>query len=339
MQASALRTARTETTRSLGSDLLALVADAVICTDESGRILLFNRAAEQAFGYAANQVLGKQVEMLLPQHYRDKHVGDVRSFAHESGTANRLMGHRREVCGRRKSGEEFPAEAMVSRQVVDGEAVLTVAVRDISERKELERQREMIVGELDHRVRNVLSVVKSLVRLGARDARSVEQFKQTLLGHLSALANTQNALRFGAQQSASLNELLLGELEQYRSEDDGNIVIEGEDVALEAGAAQKLALAIHELATNSAKYGALSVGGGCITIASALGDQAENGDLSIEWRETGGPPVVRPERQGFGTTLLQQIFGRTRGAKIETEYSPKGFVCRMTLPSATVGVA
>ena len=98
----------------LNVDVLALVADAVICTDEVGRILIFNQAAEQSFGYSASEVIGQRVEMLLPENQRAEHVRQVRNFGLGDGAANRLMGRRREVRGRRKNGDEFPAEAMVS---------------------------------------------------------------------------------------------------------------------------------------------------------------------------------------------------------------------------------
>jgi len=126
----------------LSGDVLALIADSVICADESGRILFFNKAAEHAFGYRDSEVIGQHVEMLLPQRHRTAHAIEVRSFASGEGTASRLMGHRREVCGRQKNGKEFPAEAAVSRESVNGSTVLTVIVRDITERKALEKERE-----------------------------------------------------------------------------------------------------------------------------------------------------------------------------------------------------
>lgn len=181
----------------VSGDVLALIADSVICADEGGRVLLFNRAAEQAFGYSASEVIGQHVEMLLPQRHRAEHANQVRSFALGDGTTNRLMGHRREVCGQRKNGEEFPAEATVSRQSVKGSTVLTVVVRDITERKGLEEQRETIARELDHRIRNVLSVVNSLVSLTARSAANIEEFKESLLERLGALARTQSAFGSG----------------------------------------------------------------------------------------------------------------------------------------------
>lgn len=319
----------------LNVDVLTLVADSVICTDEDGRILVFNPAAEQTFGYSAGEVIGQPVEMLLPQGDRLEHVRQVRGFAQGDGAANRLMGHRREVRGRRKNGEEFPAEAMVSRQTLDGRTILTVVHRDITERKELEALREAVTRELDHRIRNLLSVVNSLVSISAVGAMTVDEFRDSLIGRLSALAATQGALRFG-EQSTSLAELLLAELAQYRTPGGGNVVIEGPAVSVGPKAAQILALAVHELATNAAKYGALSSADGRVAVTSAFKDEGDKGLLVIQWRESGGPPVKSPQRQGFGTRLITQVVAKALRAEVLLDYRPEGLVCQMTVSRAAV---
>ncbi len=97
-----------------------------------------------------------------------------------------------------------------------------------------------------------------------------------------------------------------------------------------------LALAAHELATNSAKFGALGKAGGRVAVTCALKGEGEKGVLVIEWREAGGPPVKPPKRQGFGTTLIKKVVARALQAEVALEYRPEGLVCRMTLPRATV---
>lgn len=323
----------------LSIDILSLVADSVICTDRDGRIVLFNRAAEQCFGFRASEVVGRQVELLLPHAHRADHERQLRNFGSEQGTANRLMGHRREVAGRRKNGDEFPAEAMVSRQTIDGRTILTAVIRDITERKALEEEREVIARELDHRIRNVLSVVNSLVRLSARDAVGIEEFEESLLERLNALARTQSALKFGAQQSTNLHELLLSELDQYRTSDELNVSVEGPPVELRSRAAQALSLTFHELATNSAKYGSLSVAGGRVAVTVAFTEDGEKSFVDIEWRETGGPPPKPPERKGSGTSLIKQVIAATFRAEAVIAYPPEGLICRMSLPRARVGGA
>lgn len=318
----------------LNVDVLALVADSVICTDEDGHILVFNEAAEQSFDFRASEVIGQPVEMLIPELDRLEHVQHVRSFATGKGAANRLMGHRREVRGRHKTGHVFPAEAMVSRQMIDGRMILTVVHRDITERKELEALREAATHELHHRMSNLLSVVDSIVAISAASAESVKEFKESLTGRLTALAATQTALRFGEQQSTSLSVLLLAELTQYQSPDGANVVIEGPSVPVGPKAAQLLALAVHELATNSAKYGALSHADGRVAVTSAFEGEGDKGLLVIQWGESGGPPVKPPVRQGFGTRLIKKVVAQSLRADVAMDYRPEGLVCRLTVPRA-----
>lgn len=313
----------------LSVDVLALVADSVICTDEDGLILVFNPAAELSFGYRAGEVIGQSVELLLPQVDRPAHVRHVRGFAKAEGAANRLMGHRREIRGRRKNGQIFPAEATVSRQMVDGRIILTVVHRDITERKELETLREAAARELDHRMKNLLSIVGSLVAISAASAASVEDFQESLTGRLKALAATQGALRSGEPHSATLGELLLTELAQYRTREGANVVIEGPPIPVGRKAAQLLALTVHELATNAAKYGALSVDGGRVTVTYAFDDQDGEGPLVLEWKESGGPPVRPPIRHGFGTRLIKKVVARALRAEVAIDYRPDGLLCRL----------
>ena len=320
----------------VGIDILPFIADSVICTDQGGRILLFNPAAERSFGYSTAEVLGEHVDILLPQRHRAQHTDQVRAFASGDGTASRIMGYQREVWGRRKNGEEFPAEATVSRHSVDGRTILTVVHRDITERKELEEQREAIAHELDHRIRNVLSVVSSLVSLTAKSTSSVTEFKDSLQERLSGLAATQTFLGRAKGKNISLSALLLAELAHYRSSDGTNININDAPMALRSQAVQPLALAFHELATNSAKYGALSDARGCVTVTTDYMIDGDKGLLAIEWRETGGPPVQPPGRQGFGTTLIEQMIKRVLQGDVVIDYRPEGLVCRMTLPRANV---
>lgn len=327
--------AQPELLPALKIDVLALVADSVICTDEDGRILIFNPAAEQSFGYRASEVIGLPVEMLLPESDRQEHIHQVRAFALGDGAANRLMGHRREVRARRNNGQIFPAEAMVSRQAIEGKAILTVVLRDITERKAVEELREAAARELDHRMRNLLSVVDSLISISAASAVSVEGFRDSLTRRLASLSATQSALRFG-EQSASLGALFQAELTQYQTQDGANVSVEGPLVPVGPKAAQLLALAIHELATNAAKYGALSLASGRVAVTFAFTGEGDEGLLVIQWREAGGPPVTPPERKGFGSRLIKQVVARALRADVEMDYRPEGLICRLTVPRTTV---
>lgn len=318
-------------------DILSLVGDAVICTDESGRILVFNQAAEQCFGYCADEVIGKEVGLLLPQRYRSKHGHEVLSFAHGSGSAVRPMGARREVMGRRKNGEEFPVEASISRNTIDGKTILTAVNRDITERKELEVLREAVAHELDHRMKNVLSIVTSLISLSAANAVNVDEFKTSLIGRVAALAKSQSAFRFGDEkQLTNLADLLRLELAQYQAADGTNLVIEGAPAFVSPKAAQLLALAVHELATNSVKYGALGSAGGRVTVNFTFIGEGDASKFAISWREAGGPPVKPPTSIGFGTTLIKRVVARALRAEVAIEYPRQGLICHITCPRTSL---
>lgn len=315
-------------------DVLALVADSIICTDKDGRILVFNPAAELSFGYTADEAIGQPVELLLPEGDRLPHIAQVRDFADGTTPQARLMGRRREVRGRRKNGEIFPAEATISRQVIDGQTILTVVHRDITERKEMEDLREAVSRELSHRMGNLLSVVNSLISLSAGSAASVEEPKTSLMGRMRALEVSQKLISFGEDHSTSLSELLMAELNQYKATDGANLSIEAPAIPVGPRATQVLALAIHELATNSAKYGALGSPGGRVAITSLLEGDGGQKKLSLTWQEFGGPPVVKPRRTSFGTTLIKEVVAKALKARVDLEYRPGGLMYRITLPIA-----
>lgn len=316
-------------------DVLGLIADSVVCTDEEGRIMVFNRAAAKAFGYRPDEVLGHRVEILLPERDREYHQREVANFASGRGSAARLMGRRRSVRGRHKDGREIPLEATVSRQVVEGRTILTAVLRDVAERKASEELRETVMHELDHRLRNMLSVISALISLSAAHATDVHEFAEELRGRLIALAATQRALDLNDQTSMALDAIFQAEVEQYRAPDGANVTIDCLPISVGPRVAQILSLAIHELATNSAKYGALHTAGGHVALTSAY--QGEKDDkLLIQWKETGGPLVNSPDAKGFGTDLVQRLVGRSLRADVEIDYRPEGLICRMTLPKEVV---
>ena len=321
----------------LNTQALALVADAVICTDADGYILTFNPAAERSFGYRASEVIGHPVHVLLPRADRPAHHGHLRGFASSEGVTARLMGRNREVRGRRKNGEEFPSEAMVSRQMIDGRVILTVVHRDITERKELEELRETASRELEHRMRNQLSVVSSIVSISAASASNVEEFRAVVADRLVALAASQDILWVGGA-NADLGGLLQRELAPYRTRQGTNVSVFGPPVSVGPKAAQILAMIVHELATNSAKYGALSRVGGHVAGRFGFADKESGGALGIQWLEEGGPPVAKPTREGFGTRLIKCVAAKALRADVIMEYHPGGLHCRLTIPIKTLGI-
>jgi PAS domain S-box-containing protein len=196
---------------------------------------------------------------------------------------------------------------------------------DITERKEAEERQNLLAREVDHRAKNTLAVVQSVLRLSR--AESVSDYMTSVEGRVHALSRAHNLLSQSRWLAVSLNGLIEDELEPYRAA--GKIEMSGPQVALRSSAAQSLALAIHELSTNAAKYGALSSLAGSLSVKWA----ATEGHLTIDWQETGGPAVTPPTRRGFGTNILLGSVEKQIGGKVEMDWRPSGLACRISIPS------
>jgi PAS domain S-box-containing protein len=312
------------------SELVSLIGDGVISTFADGRIILFNKSAEDLFGYLHAEVVGHPVEMLLPVRFRKTHPHDVLAFAGISTPVTRTMGHRREVFGQHKNGEEFPIEASLSRQFVQGNTILTVVIRDVSERRHLDELRRLLASESAHRFKNILTVVSSIVSLTARGATSVDTFAQSLQVRLEALARAQDVLLQDGGERTDLHNLIQSELSPYQGRAEGHISLDGPPVMLASQTAINVALVIHELATNAAKYGALSTSAGKISIHWSLDGVDDQTHLLLDWTELDGPAVSAPTRRGFGTDLVERSLGR--GTRLAFE--PAGLRAHFTISLA-----
>jgi len=198
---------------------------------------------------------------------------------------------------------------------------------DITERKEAEERQSLLAGEVDHRARNALAVVQSIVRLTR--ASSVESYVAAVEGRIGALARAHMLLSQFRWQGAHLGRLVREELAPYRSADTEKVVAAGPDVLLQPATAQTLALALHELATNAAKHGALSLtSGGRISCTWELHPRG----LVLQWSETGGPPVRPPASQGYGTRVIGASIERQLGGRVVFEWRPEGLKCTLSIP-------
>ncbi|PZO06972.1 MAG: hypothetical protein DCF28_00555 [Alphaproteobacteria bacterium] len=309
--------------------ILSLIGDGVLSTDHTGRVILFNRAAEEIFGYTSDEVLGGSIDALIPTRFHDRHRQDVRRFCSSNAPVRRSMGEGREVLGRRKDGEELSMEATLSRQVIGGQHIVTVVVRDVSARKTAERQRQLIASEVAHRLRNTMAVVDSIVTLTAHRAVSVVDFKEALQGRFAAISRTNDALVRSSWTDVSFRLLLESELAPYR-DDDSKITLTGQDIGLDGQGAVALALVLHELATNAAKYGALSTSAGRLSVDWKVPLDAPP-LLDVTWLERDGPVVAPPTRRGFGSELIARSLGVHGGTAISS-YAASGVGCSIRLP-------
>jgi len=188
-----------------------------------------------------------------------------------------------------------------------------------------EETERLLIREIDHRAKNVLAVVQSLAHLTPFENK--KQYVTALSGRIGSLARSHSLLSSNRWSGARLDVLLQQELEPYGAENDSRLVIDGPPVLIQAEAAQSLGLVIHELATNASKYGALSISSGALEVDWRWEPGRR---LVLTWRETGGPVVRPPRRQGFGAILIANA-GRQVGATIQQEWRAEGLVCRITL--------
>jgi PAS domain S-box-containing protein len=191
-------------------------------------------------------------------------------------------------------------------------------LQDITDRKIAEEQRETLVAELDHRVKNVLAAVQSLAAQSARKASSLEGFLKTFTGRLKSMASAHELLTATRWRGASMHNIATAELGGLAP---GQTRWEGPDLFLTPRAANAMSLALHELATNAVKFGALSTDAGRVELRWR---RTEAGGLNLHWIETGGPPVATPIRRGFGATLLEKVTGRELGGEVRVEHWREG---------------
>jgi chemotaxis family two-component system sensor kinase Cph1 len=215
-------------------------------------------------------------------------------------------------------------------------SLLHVVLRRINaatlERKQAAERDRLLMAELDHRVKNTLANIQALVVQTSRSADTLTGFVEGLDGRIQSMAKAHTLLSESRWEGVSITRLLSEELIPFGLRDQA-FTIEGVDLVLTPKSALSLSLAIHELVTNAAKYGAFSRFGGSVSVRWAL---ADDGSISLSWTEAGGPAVRQPERRGFGSTLIERALAMETGGRATLRYLPGGVVCDVFLPNSSV---
>ena len=204
-------------------------------------------------------------------------------------------------------------------------------VMDVTERKDAEERFRLLAREVDHRANNLLAVVQGTVQLSR--APTAEALKVVLIGRIAALGRAHQLLSEARWEGADLRRLVEEELLAFSLGEAARVSIRGDDVALPPAAAQALAMALHELATNAAKYGALSTPDGRVAVSWT---HARRGPLNIRWVESGGPAVSPPTRRGLGAVMLARALGGALRGETRMDWRPEGLVCDLDLPGDAV---
>jgi PAS domain S-box-containing protein len=298
--------------------------DAIVSKDLDGIIQSWNKGAERLFGYLAEEAIGKPVTMLMPPEYQDEEgviLGRIRR-------GDRIEHY--ETVRRRKDGSLIDVSLTVSpMRNAEGEIVgASKIARDITERKRSEAQISVLAREAEHRAKNLLANVQAMVNLSQSD--TADGLKEAIAGRIGALANVHSLFVQSRWTGAELSGLVKQELSPYSRGGETCTRIDGPTVMLMPDSALAMAVALHELATNAAKYGALSVAEGQVRVEWS---RTAGGQIALRWTETGGPAVNPPTRRGFGTDVMEtMIRGRLKG-DVRLDWHAEGLACEIVVPT------
>jgi two-component system CheB/CheR fusion protein len=323
--------------------LIDSTADAIFCVDRQGLTTLCNAAFLRMLGFERQEeVIGKDLHAVIHPSRLDgsAYPRDDSPIvrAAKSGEPAHVEG---EVFFRR-DGTSFPVEYWLRPMLRSGElqgAVCTFL--DVSERRHAQEQQALLLRELDHRMKNLFAVTAGVVALSARSALTPQDMAKTVRGRLDALARAHLLIRPGSPdadsvvQGTTLAKLVRAIIAPYadpdRAGDSDRAVIEGPDVPIGGDAATSFALVLHELATNAAKYGALSTNDGHIRITWTVAQ----GQLALIWEEHGGPPIeAAPKGEGFGTLLARRSAGGNLGGTIAFNWNREGLLVHLCASQA-----
>jgi PAS domain S-box-containing protein len=233
-----------------------------------------------------------------------------------------------EVWLEQTSKAEFDADGNVLR--------LEGLMLDITDRKRADEHQRLLVSELDHRVKNVLAQVSAVANSTRRGSGSMDQFLRSLDGRIQSMAAAHTLLSESGWQSVGLHVLVRTGLAPYLT--DTNVIINGTDVALTSDQTQAVAKVLHELATNAAKYGALSTSGGQVSVNWDCKPNGRAAILILVWRESGGPELPSRIPSGYGTNLIRNLIPHELGGRVDLVFAAKGVNCRIEIPVKKQGV-
>ena len=297
--------------------------DAIVSKDLNGIITSWNRGAERLFGYTADEAIGKPVTILIPQQRQDEEINILERIRR----GQRVEPY--ETDRVRKHGSLIDISLTISPvRDVQGKVIgASKIARDITERKRAEERITILAREAEHRAKNVLATVQATVHLTQSD--TLEGFKQAVEGRIQALANVHRLFVESRWTGAELHGVVKDELAAYSHGREARVQVDGPSILLEPNAAQVIAVSLHELATNAAKYGALSVPEGQVQIEWS---RARNGRLGLRWNEKGGPPVAPPTHRGFGSRVMENMVRGHMKGEIRFDWRAEGLTCEITLP-------
>ncbi len=306
--------------------------DAIISLDIEGKITSWNGGAESIFGYGAAEIIGQSLAALNDPMYPIQLPDGLEHFR-KGGLILRFEQPRR-----RKDGTVVWVSVTKSplRDASGGLLGASSIERDITDRRAAEQQRETLVNELNHRVKNSLAVVQAIASQTLRGSLSLLEARKVFGERLSAFARAHDLIVSGDWSGTDLASVVHATIGPHKG-DFGRFAISGQFVTLLPQAAVTFSLALHELCTNAAKYGALSVPEGQVSIVWSLTGPDDNSRFIWTWTETGGPPVSAPVHRGFGSSLIERVLPMELNGVVSVTYPTSGLVCVLEAPMPSQG--
>lgn len=309
----------------LGKIVEASVSEAYVFSGKTFQFELVNRGARENLGYSMEELRALTPWDLKPEYSREEFIAFVQPLIEGEVQVLKF-----ETVHQRKDGSTYPV-AVQLQFFPDAGDVFFASITDETERKEHQEREQLILHEMNHRAKNVLAVVQVLARQSAR--HSPDDYLPRFEARIAALAASHDVLVNNLWKDIPVEELVRSQLGHFTELIGNRIVLSGPAMSLKSSAAQNIGLALHELATNAAKYGALSNANGGVEISWS--DQAgEDGERSftLDWREHGGPEVRAPASRGFGSFMIEKSLGSQFGCKVDMKFDPAGVRCTFRMP-------
>ena len=329
--ATPIRTAENERDQanSLLQTFFETLPGAAYAKDFEGRYLMGNPIFATAIDHTPDTFLGRDdLELLIDKDQARAIMANDRAVM-EGGTLHHLEEELLLPTGERSHW--LSSKAPFSDAAGKPQGIICISL-DVTDRHKAEERLRFLADEVDHRAKNLLGVVMSLVRL--TKAGDVAAFKAAVSGRIEALARAHTLLAANRWQGVNIAALVHEELEPFRRAGTERICLSGPSLMLEPNAAQALAMAVHELAINAGMYGALSVEEGRLAVAWELAERGADNILELYWTETGGPEVAPPTEPGFGSTAIRGAIEHQLGGEFDLVWAPTGVTCRITFPLA-----
>jgi PAS domain S-box-containing protein len=301
--------------------------DAIVSRDTAGTITTWNKGAERLFGYTSDQVIGKSVMILIPA---DRQV-EERAILERINRGARIENY--ETVRRREDGSFVNVSLTVSPvRNADGKIVgASKIARDITRRKRAESREKILRAELDHRVNNALASVAMIATSSRHDSSSIDEFARSIDRRIHSMAAVHTLLNQRGRHGVALAALVHDQLAPYAAE--ANMTIRGTELMLTPAAGQAMGMVLHELATNAAKYGALSIPTGQVSVSwESRQDGNAAAKLIFEWREFSGPTTAPWIESGYGIRLIRELVPYELGGTVDLVFAPEGASCRIEFP-------